>query len=56
MWKGEEEEVHVHYPQFIQRTRQHDIPTIPLIKKLQIVYDKRQQVHHCNTLPYGYWV
>jgi hypothetical protein len=54
MLKGEEEEVHVHYPHFIQRTRQHDVRTVPLFKKYQIVYDKRQQVHHYNTLPYGH--
>jgi hypothetical protein len=54
MLKGEEEEVHLRYPHFIQRTRQHDVRTIPLVKKYQIVYDKRQQVHHYNTLPYGY--
>ena len=54
MLKGEEEEVHVSYPHFIQRTRQHHVRTVPLVKKYQIVYDKRQQVHHYNTLPYGY--
>jgi hypothetical protein len=53
MLKGEEE-VHVSYPHFIQRTRQHDVRTVPLVKKYQIIYDKRQQVHHYNTLPYGY--
>jgi hypothetical protein len=52
MLKGKE--VHVSYPHFIQRTRQHDVRTIPLVKKYQIVYDKRQLVHHYNTLPYGY--
>jgi hypothetical protein len=54
MLKGEEEEVHVHYPHFIQRTHQHDVRTVPLDKKYQIVYDKRQRVHQYNTLPYGY--
>ena len=54
MLKGEEEEVQVHYPHFIQRTRQHHVRTIPLDKKYQIVYDKRQRVHQYNTLPYGY--
>jgi hypothetical protein len=54
MLKGEEEEVHVRYPHFIQRTRQHDVRTVPLDKKYQIVYDKRQLVHNYNTLPYGY--
>jgi hypothetical protein len=53
MLKGEEE-VHVRYPHCIQRTHQHDVRTIPLVKKYQIVYDKRQLVHHYNTLPYGY--
>jgi hypothetical protein len=52
MLKGEA--VHVLYPYFIQRTRLHDVRTVPLLKKNQIVYDKRQQVHHCNPLPYGY--
>jgi hypothetical protein len=52
--KGEEEEVHVRYPHFIQRTRQHDVRTVPLVKKYRLVYDKRQQVHEYNTLPYGY--
>jgi hypothetical protein len=54
MLMGEEEEVQVSYPHFIQRTRQHHVRTIPLDKKYQIVYDKRQRVHHYNTLPYGY--
>jgi hypothetical protein len=54
MLEGEEEEVHVRYPHFIQRTHQHDVRTVLLVKKYQIVYDKRQQVHHYNTLPYGY--
>ncbi|XP_048775446.2 uncharacterized protein LOC125680045 [Ostrea edulis] len=54
MLKGEEEEVHVRYPHFIQRTRQHDVRTSPLVKKYRVVYDKRQRVHHYNTLPYGY--
>ncbi|XP_056000351.1 uncharacterized protein LOC130048117 [Ostrea edulis] len=54
MLKGEEEEVHVRYPHFIQRTRHHDVRTIPLVKKYRVVYDKRQRVHHYNTLPYGY--
>ncbi|XP_055999674.1 uncharacterized protein LOC130047925 [Ostrea edulis] len=54
MLKGEEEEVNVRYPHFIQRTRQHDVRTIPLVKKYRMVYDKRQRVHHYNTLPYGY--
>jgi hypothetical protein len=53
MLKGEEE-VHVSYPHFIQRTHQHDVRTIPQVKKYQIVYDKRQLVHNYNTLPYGY--
>jgi hypothetical protein len=53
MLKGEEE-VHVSYPHFIQITRQHDVHTIPLVKKYQIVYDKRQLVHRYNTLRYGY--
>jgi hypothetical protein len=35
MLKGEE--VHVSYPHCIQRTRQHDVRTIPLVKKYQIV-------------------
>jgi hypothetical protein len=54
MLKCEEEEVHVRYPHFIQRTHQHNVRTVPLDKKYQIVYDKRQRVHHYNTLPYGY--
>ena len=54
MLKGEEEEVQVRYPHFIQRTHQHDVRTVPLVKKYQIVYDKRQLVHNFNTLPYGY--
>jgi hypothetical protein len=32
MLKGEEE-VHVSYPHFIQRTHQHDVRTVPLVKK-----------------------
>jgi hypothetical protein len=36
MLKGEEE-VHVRYPHFIQRTLQHDIHTVPLVQKYQIV-------------------
>ena len=54
MLKGEEEEVSVHNPYFIQRTHQHHVRTIPLNKKYQIVYDKRQRIHQYNTLPYGY--
>jgi hypothetical protein len=54
MLKGEEEEVHERYPYFIQSTRQHNDRTAFLVKKYQIVYDKRQQVHHYNTLPYRY--
>jgi hypothetical protein len=52
MLKGEE--VHVSYPYFIQRTYQHDVRTIPLVEKYQIVYDKQRLVHNYNTLPYGY--
>jgi hypothetical protein len=47
-------EVHVRYPYFIQRTRQNDVCTVPLLRKYRLVYDKRQQVHHYNTLPYRY--
>jgi hypothetical protein len=54
MLKDKEEEILIRYPHFIQRTRQHDVCTIPLVMKYQIVYDKRQLVHHYNTLPYGY--
>jgi hypothetical protein len=54
MLMSEEEDVQVRYPHFIQRTHQHDVLTVPLDKKYQIVYDKRQQVHQYNTLPYGY--
>jgi hypothetical protein len=52
MLKGEEEEVHVSYPHFMQRNRQHDVRTVPLVKKYRLVYDKRQQVHDYNTLPH----
>ena len=54
MLKGEEEEVSVHYPHFIKRNHRHDVHTVALDKKYQIVYDKRQRVHQYNTLPYGY--
>ena len=54
MLKGEEEEVRVRYPHFIQRTRQHDVRTIPLVKKYRMVYDKRHRIRHYDTLPYGY--
>ncbi|XP_056001762.1 uncharacterized protein LOC130048746 [Ostrea edulis] len=54
MLKGEKEEVHVSYPHFIQRTRQHDVRTIPLVKKYRMVYDKRHRIHDYDTLPYGY--
>jgi hypothetical protein len=56
MLKGEEEEVPVRYPHCIQRTHQHDVRTIPLVKKYQTVYDQRQLVHHYNTLPYKCYV
>jgi hypothetical protein len=36
----EEEEVSVSYSHFIQRTHQHDVHTVALDKKYQIVYDR----------------
>jgi hypothetical protein len=52
MLKGEEE-VHVRYPHFIQRNRQHDVRTVPLVKKYQIVYDKHSKCIITIRFPTG---
>ncbi|XP_061181223.1 uncharacterized protein LOC133189847 [Saccostrea echinata] len=54
MLQKEIDEIQVSYPYKIQRTRQHEVKTIPLEKQYRIVYDKRQLMEDYNTLPYGY--
>ncbi|XP_061170591.1 uncharacterized protein LOC133179932 [Saccostrea echinata] len=54
MLKKEMDEVTVSYPYKIQRTRDHQVKTVPLDKKYRIVYDKRQILKDYNTIPYGY--
>ncbi|XP_061170747.1 uncharacterized protein LOC133180197 [Saccostrea echinata] len=54
MLKKEIDEVTVSYPYKIQRTRDHQVKTVPLEKQYRIVYDKRQILKDYNTLPYGY--
>ncbi|XP_061196432.1 uncharacterized protein LOC133204707 [Saccostrea echinata] len=54
MLQKEIDEIQVSYPYKIQRTRQHEVKTIPLEKQYRIVYDKRQFMEDYNTLPYGY--
>jgi hypothetical protein len=42
------------HPLFLQGTHQHNVRIITLVKKYQLVYDKRQQVHDYNTPPLCY--